>query len=140
MSPHLVCRDAAKAIDFYKKAFGAEEMMRLPGQDGKLMHASLRIFESSVMLVDEAPQWGALSPQSLNGSPVTIHIFVENVDKAISRAADAGGKVTMPPADMFWGDRYGVVQDPYGHNWSFATHLKDMTQDEIQEAFKNFKM
>ena len=134
VTPHLVCADAAKAIDFYKKAFGAVELRRLKGQDGKIMHAAIRIGDSTVMLVDEYPAWGVLSPTSLKGSPVTIHLFVEDVDGFVARAVRAGAKVTMPIADMFWGDRYGKLEDPFGHHWSVATHLRDMTPAEIQKS------
>ncbi len=132
LTPHLVCANAADAIEFYKKAFSAVETMRLPGPDGKLMHAALRIGDSALMLVDEYPQMGALGPKSLKGSPVTIHLFVENADAAFEQAVAAGATVTMPLADMFWGDRYGMLQDPFGHNWSVATHVRDLTPQEIQ--------
>ncbi len=137
LSPHLVCAGAAKAIDFYKKAFGAVEMMRLPGKDGKLIHGAVKICGASVMLVDEMPEWGALSPKALKGTPVTIHLMVDDVDAFVKRAEKAGAKVVMPVADMFWGDRYGIVEDPFGHKWSIATHLRDMTPKEIQAAMKS---
>lgn len=135
IAPHLVCANAADAIEFYKKAFGATESMRMAGPSGKgVMHACIHIDGAPVFLVDENPQWGALSPKSLNGSPVTIHLQVEDVDALYDRAVKAGATAKMPPADMFWGDRYGVLTDPFGHNWSIATHLRDMTQAEIKEA------
>ena len=136
LTPHLVCRDAAAAIAYYIKAFGAIEQGRLPGPDGKLMHAMIRIGDSPLMLVDEMPEWGALGPQSLKGSPVTIHLYVEDVDAAVARAVDAGARITMPVADMFWGDRYGKLEDPFGHHWSVATHLRDVTPEEIGEAMR----
>jgi uncharacterized glyoxalase superfamily protein PhnB len=136
LSPHLVCAGAADAIEFYKKAFGAVEMFRLPGPNGKLMHASVLICGSSVMLVDEAPQWGMLSPKSLNGTPVTIHLYVADVDAFVEHAVKAGATVKMPVADMFWGDRYGVIQDPFGHHWSVATHLRHPSEQEIQDAMR----
>lgn len=136
ITPHLVCRDAAAAIAFYQKAFGAAELARLPGPHGKLLHAMLRIGDSPLMLVDEFPDWGALGPQSLKGSPVTIHLYVEDVDAAVERAVAAGAKLTMPVADMFWGDRYGTVEDPFGHRWSLATHIRDLSLEEIQAAAK----
>jgi uncharacterized glyoxalase superfamily protein PhnB len=136
ITPHLVCRDAAAAIAFYQKAFGAVELARLPGPQGKLLHAMLRIGDSPFMLVDEFPEWGALGPQSLKGSPVTIHLYVEDADAAIERAVAAGARLTMPVADMFWGDRYGTVEDPFGHRWSIATHLRDLSPEEIQAAAK----
>jgi PhnB protein len=134
VTPHLICAGAADAIEFYKKAFNAVEMIRLPGPDGKLMHACIRIGDSAVMLVDESPKWGALGPKSLKGSPVTIHLAVEDVDAVVERAAAAGATIAMPVQDMFWGDRYGVLQDPFGHNWSVATHVRDLSPEEIQQA------
>lgn len=136
ITPHLVCRDAAAAIAFYQKAFGAVELARLPGPQGKLLHAMLRIGDSPLMLVDEFHDWGALGPQSLKGSPVTIHLYVEDVDAAVERAVAAGARLTMPVADMFWGDRYGTVEDPFGHRWSIATHIRDLSPEEIQAAAK----
>jgi uncharacterized glyoxalase superfamily protein PhnB len=134
LSPHLICAGAAKAIDFYKKAFGATENMRLPGKDGRLMHASVQVNGACVMLVDEMPEWGALSPKSLKGTPVTVHLNVDDVDAFVKRAVKAGATVVMPVADMFWGDRYGVIEDPFGHRWSIATHVRDMTPKEIAKA------
>jgi PhnB protein len=136
VTPHLICAGAAEAIEFYKKAFNAVEEVRLPGPQGRLMHAMIRIEGSAVMLVDEMPEWGALSPKSLNGSPVTIHLYVENVDASVQRAVGAGAKITMPPADMFWGDRYAKVQDPFGHHWSVATHVRDVSPEEMQQAMQ----
>jgi uncharacterized glyoxalase superfamily protein PhnB len=136
LSPHLVCAGAAEAIAFYKKAFGATEMTRLAGKGGKLMHACVEVCGSSVMLVDEMPEWGALSPKSLKGTPVTIHLYVDDVDQFVKRAVKAGATVKMPVADMFWGDRYGVIVDPFGHNWSIATHQRDVTEKEMREAMK----
>ena len=137
LTPHIVCRGAAKAIDFYKKAFGAVELMRLPGPDGRLMHAAVQINGAMVMLNDEMPEHKALSPLALKGTPVTLHLNVPDVDAVFARAVKAGATVTMPVADMFWGDRYGIVTDPFGHSWSIATHKKDMTVEQIQEALKN---
>ena len=136
VTPHLVCAGANDAIDFYKKAFGATETSRLPGPDGKLMHGSVQIGDSCVMLVDENKDWGALSPRSLGGSPVTIHLYVENADKFAEKAVAAGAKVVMPVAEMFWGDRYGVLEDPFGHKWSVATHVRDATPEEMQKAMR----
>lgn len=134
VTPHLICAGAAAAIDFYKKAFGATETSRLPGPNGKLMHASIRIGDSVVMLVDEMPEWGALGPKALKGSPVTIHLYVDDADAFCARAVAAGAKLTMPVADMFWGDRYGQLEDPCGHRWSVATHVRDMSSAEMQRA------
>jgi len=135
--PHIVCAGAAEAIAFYKKAFGAVETMRVPGPTGKLMHAGIQIGRASIMLVDEMPEHGALSPTTLKGSPVTIHLYVDDVDAFVARAVKAGASVRMPVADMFWGDRYGILVDPYGHSWSIATQLREMTADEVLEAMKN---
>ncbi len=136
VTPHLICAGAADAIAFYKKAFGAVEDGRMPTPEGKIMHAQIRIGDSTVMLVDEMPQWGALGPNALKGSPVTIHLYVPDADAVAARAVKAGATLKMPVADMFWGDRYGQVTDPWGHNWSIATHVRDLTSKEIGEAAK----
>jgi len=134
LTPHLVCDDASAAIAFYKAAFGAVETMRLPGPGGKLMHAALRIGDSTLMLVDENPEWGALGPKRLKGSPVTIHLYVPDADAAVAQAVAAGAKVTMPVADQFWGDRYGQLEDPFGHHWSVATPQRELSLDEMRQA------
>lgn len=134
ITPHLVVDGAAKAIEFYKKAFGAVEVARLPAPDGKLMHAAVRIGDSVVMMVDEAPNWKSFGPLALKGSPVTIHLYVPDADATVAQAVAAGAKLTMAPADMFWGDRYGQIEDPFGHKWSVATHTRDVTGPEMQEA------
>jgi len=134
VTPHLVCAGAAEAIEFYKNAFNAEEMARLEGPEGKIMHALIRIAGDAIMLMDEYPEWGSFGPKALKGSPITIHLYVEAVDRFVDRAVQAGAKVVMPVADMFWGDRYGVIEDPFGHRWSVATHIKDMSQEEIEQA------
>jgi uncharacterized glyoxalase superfamily protein PhnB len=139
VTPHLICAGAAKAIEFYKQAFGAEEIARLPGPNGRLMHAVVKIGDSQLMLVDEMPEWGALGPKSLKGSPVTIHLYVEDVDAVFGRAVKAGAKVTMPVADQFWGDRYGKLEDPFGHHWSVATHLRDVSVEEAQQAMREMQ-
>ena len=136
VTPHLVCAGAAKAIEFYKKAFGATEEVRLPGPNGKLMHACIRIGGAAVMLVDEMPECNALGPKALKGSPVTIHLYVDDVDKVFARAVKAGASAAMPVTDMFWGDRYGIVEDPFGHNWSIATHMRDVSPEEMQKAMQ----
>jgi PhnB protein len=136
VTPHLVCAGARDAIEFYKKAFNAVDEGQFAGPQGKLMHAMIRIEGSPVMLVDEMPEWGALGPKSLKGSPVTIHLYVENVDAFIQRAVAAGAKVTMPVADMFWGDRYGQLEDPFGHHWSVGTHIRDVTEEEMRQAMQ----
>ncbi|MBA4111019.1 MAG: glyoxalase [Leptothrix sp. (in: Bacteria)] len=134
LTPHLVCAGATEAIDFYKKAFNAIELTRLEGPDGKLMHAALRIGDSVLMLVDEAPQWGSFGPKALKGSPVYLHLYVQDVDASLAQAVAAGAKLTMPAAEMFWGDRYGQLEDPFGHKWSVATHTRDLTPEEIKEG------
>ena len=136
VTPHLICAGAAEAIAFYKKAFSAVELSRIPGSDGKVMHASIRIGDSVIMLNDEMPEWGSLGPKSLKGSPVTIHLYVEDADKFFAQAVAAGAKVTMPLDDMFWGDRYGKVEDPFGHQWSIGTHVRDVSPDEMQKAME----
>ncbi len=137
VTPHLIVAGAAEAIDFYKKAFGAEEMVRLPGPDGRLWHGCIKIRDSAVMLVDEFPDHGVLGPKSTKGTPVTIHLMVDDADAFVARAVDAGAKVLMPVADMFWGDRYGKIEDPFGHQWSVAHHVRDMTPEEIRQAMAN---
>ncbi len=138
LTPYMVCRDAARAIDFYKQAFGAVEKGVSKGPDGKIMHAELRIGDSLFMLADEMPQFGSLSPQSIGGSGMGLHIYTEDVDAAFDRAVKAGATPEMPVMDMFWGDRYGKLVDPFGHKWSIATHKRDMTQDEMQQAMNEF--
>lgn len=134
VSPHLICAGAADAIDFYKQAFGAEEMMRIPGPDGKLMHACITINGSSIMLVDENLEWGMRGPKSLGGSPVSVHLIVADADADFDRAVAAGATPIMPMEDAFWGDRFGLLEDPFGHRWSLATPQKVLTQDEILAA------
>lgn len=133
ITPHLVVRDAARAIEFYKQAFGAEVRSIHPMPDGKIMHADLKIGDSIFMLHDEFPSMKVLSPQSLGGSSVTLNLYVEDVDALFNRAASAGAKVVMPVMDMFWGDRYGQLEDPFGHRWSLATHKEDLSSEEIEK-------
>ena len=136
LTPHIVCRDAPAAMDFYIRAFGARDGGRLAGPDGKLMHGLLWIGDSALMLVDENPEWGMPSPLSLKGTPVVLHLYVEDVDAALARAVEAGATLTMPAADMFWGDRYGQVRDPFGHAWSIATHIRDVSPEDVLAASK----
>jgi PhnB protein len=136
VTPHLVCAGAADAIEFYKKAFNAVEIGRLPGPQGKLMHAAIKISDSTVMLADEFPEYGSLGPKALKGSPVTIHVYVEDVDAFVKQAVAAGAKITMPLEDMFWGDRYCKLDDPFGHHWSVATHIRDVTPEEMRQAME----
>lgn len=136
VTPHLCCDGASAAIEFYKAAFGAEELMRLPGEDGRLMHACLLINGSSIFLNDEYPEQGGTGPKRLGGSPVIIHLMVQDVDAAFETAIAAGATVVMPVADMFWGDRYGVLADPFGHLWSLATPNGPMSVEDMQSAMK----
>ena len=134
LTPHLVIRGASDAIEFYKKAFGAEEIgrMSMPGTS-TVMHATIRIGDSIVMLNDEFPDMGAVSPTVLKGSPVTIHMYVNDVDAVYNRAVAAGAKATMPVQDQFWGDRYGKLVDPFGHQWTIGTRKENLTEKEIGE-------
>ena len=138
--PHLVCTGAADAIAFYKKAFGAKEISRMPAPDGKrVMHAEIRIDGKSLFLCDDFPEYcggKSESPKALGGTPVTIHRYVADCDAAMQRAVDAGATVKMPAMDMFWGDRYGVVVDPFGHTWSLATHQRDLTPEQIEKGMR----
>lgn len=136
LTPHLVIRGAAKAIEFYKQAFDAEEICRMPAPDGeRLMHAEIRIGNSHLMICDEFAEWGqARSPETLGGSPITLALYVPNVDDVFARAVEAGGKEVMAVADQFWGDRYGKLVDPFGHEWSVATHIKNVTPEEMNAA------
>jgi PhnB protein len=138
LTPHIVCNGAAKAIEFYRQAFGAEELMRIDTPEGKIMHAALSINGAMLMLVDEMKEMGALDPNSLGGTPVTLHLSVADADAAIERAAAAGATVTMAAEDMFWGDRYGQVKDPWGHSWSIAHPLgRTLSEDELRAAAKD---
>lgn len=137
LSPHLVVSDAAAAIDFYVKAFDAVELGRVPGPDGRLIHAALRVNGFMVMLNDDFPEMcggKSMTPQALGGTPVTIHLTVTDVDTRFQRALDAGATVVMPLEDQFWGDRYGVVADPFGHHWSMGQPIREVSMEEIQAA------
>lgn len=132
VTPYLTIRGAAQALDFYKRAFGAEELCRMPGPDGKsIMHAEIKIGDSVIFLSDEFPDMGSRSPQSLGGTTGYLHIYVEDVDAAFKQAVTAGAQVQMPVADMFWGDRFGKLADPFGHEWGLSTHKEDLTPEEI---------
>ncbi len=133
VTPDLALRNAAQAIEFYKKAFGAQELMRFNMPDGKIGHAEIKIGDSIVMLCDENPQGGCASPTSLNGTTTSLFLYVENVDATFQQAVKAGATIVMPVADMFWGDRWGQVVDPFGHRWSLATHKEDLNLDQIAE-------
>jgi uncharacterized glyoxalase superfamily protein PhnB len=136
LTPFLTVRDAERAIEFYKQAFGAVVKGGgvMKGPDGKVMHAELQIGDSVVMLSDEFPAFGAVSPQTLGNSSSGLHIYVEDVDSAFGRAVKAGAIVEMPVADMFWGDRYGKLKDPFGHKWSIATHTADLSMEEMKRG------
>jgi PhnB protein len=136
VTPYLTVNDAARAIDFYKRAFGATERNRMDGPGGKVVHAEIKIGDSIVMLADEMMAGGSRSPQSLGGTTSGLFIYVEDVDSAFNRAAAAGAKVDMPVADMFWGDRYGKMTDPFGHSWSLATHIEDVAPEEMARRSK----
>jgi|JI10StandDraft_1071094.scaffolds.fasta_scaffold477543_2 PhnB protein len=134
--PHIVLDGASDAIEFYKKAFGAEEMMRLAGDNGRIMHASVSINNGVLMMVDENKDYGIIGPKSLGGAPLTLHLTVPDVDASFARAVDAGGTPIMPPTDMFWGDRYGMIEDPFGYRWAMATTKQNLTVEQIKENAK----
>jgi PhnB protein len=138
VTPSLMVAGAAKAIDFYKKALGAEELMRFAGPDGKLMHAEIKIGDSVVMLGDEMPEQGARGPKSIGGTPVSFFIYSENVDAAWKRAVDAGAKPIMPLIDQFWGDRAGCLEDPFGHHWWLAQRIQELTPEEVRKNAEAF--
>jgi uncharacterized glyoxalase superfamily protein PhnB len=138
VTPSLFVAGAAKAIDFYKKALGAEELMRFPAPDGTIMHAELRIGDSIIMLGDEMPDQGGRGPKSIGGTPVSFFVYGENVDAAWKRAVDAGAKPVVPLADQFWGDRTGCLEDPFGHQWWLAQHIQDLTPEELRKNAESF--
>jgi PhnB protein len=131
-TPYLIIKGAAKALDFYKKAFGATELMRMQDSNGKVGHAEIRIGNSPIMLADEYPDMGYKSPQSLGGSPVSIMLYVENADKTVERAVAEGAKITKAVQDQFYGDRNGTIHDPFGHVWTISTHVEDVSPEEMQ--------
>ena len=132
-TPYLFVKDAAGAIDFYKAAFNAKEIMRLPGPDGSVGHAEIKIGDSPIMLAEENPGMGARGPKSLGGSPIMLHLYVRDVDAVVEQAAAAGAKITRPVADQFYGDRAGGLEDPFGHLWHVATHKEDVTPRELKK-------
>jgi PhnB protein len=138
VTPQLTVRGAAEAIDFYKRAFGARELMRMLSPDGTVMHAELRIGDSVFFLGDESPDMGGRSPQTLGGATGSLHVYVRNVDAAVKRAVDAGAQVAMAVADMFWGDRYGKLRDPFGHEWGLATHTEDLTPAQQRKRAEEY--
>jgi uncharacterized glyoxalase superfamily protein PhnB len=139
LTPNLVVRDCARALEFYKRALGAEEIMRMPSPDKKsIWHSQIRVRGSPIYVNDEMPGMGRPAPTPEAPAPVSLWLWVPDCDAAFQRAVDAGAKATMPPADMFWGDRTASIVDPFGYAWSFATHVKDMTVDEMQRAGEEF--
>jgi uncharacterized glyoxalase superfamily protein PhnB len=138
VTPSIFVAGAAKAIEFYKKALGAEEVSRFPAPDGTIMHAEIRIGDSTIMLGDEMPDYGGKGPKSIGGTPVSFFIYRENVDAAWKRAIDAGGTEVMPLIDQFWGDRAGCFEDPFGHRWWLAQHLRDLTPEELNKAAESY--
>lgn len=133
VTPYMCIKGAAKAIEFYKSAFGATEFVRMAGPDGQIMHAELKIGDSIIMLSDEQPQRGALSPHSVGGTPITLHLYVANVDAVVQKAVDAGAKLDQPVKDQFYGDRTGSLTDPFGHKWYVATHVEDVSPEEMKK-------
>lgn len=139
VTPSLFVRGAAAAIDFYKKAFGARELYRMHGPDGKtVMHAEIQIGDSRIFLMDEVPAMGMRSPETLGGSPSSIYLYVEDVDAVFNRAVKAGGTVRMPLEDSFWGDRYASIADPFGHEWGIGTRKENLTPEEIRKGAEDF--
>jgi uncharacterized glyoxalase superfamily protein PhnB len=137
VTPSLIVHAAAEAIEFYARAFGAEEIDRATTPDGqKIMHATIQIGDSRVMLADEFPEWGCRGPKAIGGTPLSLHLYVEDADALFEQAVAAGATVTMPIADAFWGDRYGRLLDPYGHDWGIATRTRDVSPDEAQRAME----
>ena len=139
VTPTLTIKGASDAIEFYKKAFGAKEIYRFPGLDGKsIMHAEIKIGDSSIMLCDEMPQMGCLSPKSTGGPSGSIYLYVQNSDDVFNKAVSAGAKPRMPMMDAFWGDRFGAIEDPFGHVWTIATRKNDMSMEAIRKAGEEF--
>jgi uncharacterized glyoxalase superfamily protein PhnB len=136
ITPYLRVRETDRALAFYTKAFGAKAKGRMASPDGRVMHAEMQVFNTRVMLSDEFPERGALSPESLKGSPVGLFVYTRDVDGAMARAIAAGATVTMPAQDMFWGDRFGTIRDPFGHDWQLATHKEDVAPKEMQRRFQ----
>ncbi len=135
VTPYLVVHNAAEAIEFYKKALGAIELFRLPGPGGKVMHAEMKIGDSPIMLADEFPEMGAVSPKTVGGSSISLMVYVPNVDEVYNQAVQAGAKAARPVENQFYGDRSGLIEDPFGHKWSIATHVEDVSPEEIDRRF-----
>lgn len=138
LSPALRMKNASKAIEFYKNAFGAKEISRMEGADGKIMHAELQIGDSKLMLCDEFPEMNCKGPQSVGGCTASLHLYVEDADKVYNRAIEHGATALMPISDAFWGDRYGKVTDPFGHEWGIATRIEDLTEAEVKKRSQEF--
>ena len=138
ITPYLIVNGAAKAIDFYKRAFGAVELMRMPGPDGKIGHAEIKIGDSAIMLADEHPEMGYRGPQSLGGTAVSMMVYVERVDDVFGRALAGGAKELQSVKDQFYGDRSGTLQDPFGHKWTVATHVEDVPPEEMRRRAEKF--
>ena len=138
VTPYLVVKGAARALDFYARAFGAVELMRMPQADGRIGHAEIRIGDSPLMLADEHPDMGAVGPKTLKGSPVSLLVYVEDVDACFARAVKAGAREVRPVQDQFYGDRSGIIEDPFGHQWSIATHKEDLSPEEMQRRHDEF--
>ncbi|HMI32096.1 MAG TPA: VOC family protein [Candidatus Limnocylindrales bacterium] len=136
VTPSMTVKDAPKVIEFYKKAFGATERMRMPGPDGKIMHAEIQIGNSIIMMNDEV--MGSRSAQTLGGCPISFYLYFDNADAAFQKAMAAGGKQFMPVTDMFWGDRMGTIEDPFGHKWTIAQHVKDVTPEDMKRGQEEF--
>lgn len=139
VTPYLVVDDANRAIEYYKQAFGAQEIHRMQGPGGKVGHAEIKIGDSMIMLSDEMPGQGARSPKSLGGSPVSIFLYVEDIDSVFNRAVQAGAKGDKPPENMFWGDRFGHLTDPFGHSWALATHVEDVSPQEMEKRAREWQ-
>jgi len=138
VTPTLIIQGAAQAIDFYVRAFGAKELGRMPSPDGRIAHAELQIGDARLMLADEFPEMGGRAPQTLGGTPVSLHLYVEDADAVFQRAVNAGATVLQPLEDAFWGDRYGRLTDPFGHQWSIGTHIEDISEAEMRQRMQAF--
>jgi PhnB protein len=139
VTPYIMVKGGAEALEFYKKAFGAKEKLRVPGPGGKIMHAEFEIGDSVIMMADEFPEMGGFSPETLKGTPVGIHLYVENVDEVFAKAVAAGAKVERPLANQFYGDRSGALVDPFGHKWHVATHVEDVSEEELNRRMQEWQ-
>lgn len=135
LTPYLIVKDAAQALEFYKKALGAKEVLRMSDPNGGIMHAEFQVGDSKVMMAGEYPEMGALSPQTIGGSPVSLCLYVENVDEMFQQALAAGATQRRPVQNQFYGDRSGTLEDPFGHTWTIATHIEDLTQEQVEQRF-----